>query len=204
MTSISRTCSIDDCDKPLHAKGLCDMHRARLKRNGHLGVAKVCPTICTEVGCGLPYLAKGLCRKHYNQQHHKTNWDLRYLQKKTYYIANREDLLEKRKIRHKDNPEQSRKAQAIRRAKLAKAVWEGFTEKAVLSSYGNHCYLCLEAIDLQAPRRVGAPGWEQGLHIEHVIPISKGGSHTLENVRPSHGLCNLRKGKNISPVFPRI
>lgn len=30
--------------------------------------------------------------------------------------------------------------------------------------------------------------------VEHVIPLSKGGTHTWDNVRPAHGLCNFTKG----------
>jgi len=32
-----------------------------------------------------------------------------------------------------------------------------------------------------------------GLQIDHVIPIVKGGPDTLNNVRPAHGLCNIKK-----------
>jgi 5-methylcytosine-specific restriction endonuclease McrA len=37
----------------------------------------------------------------------------------------------------------------------------------------------------------------KNLHIDHVIPISKGGTDTLDNVRPSHAKCNLSKGNKI-------
>lgn len=47
---------------------------------------------------------------------------------------------------------------------------------------------------MTAPRRTNIKGFEFGLHIDHVIPLVKGGSHTLENVRPSHAICNLKKG----------
>lgn len=30
--------------------------------------------------------------------------------------------------------------------------------------------------------------------IEHVIPLSKGGTHTWDNVRPAHAKCNFEKG----------
>jgi 5-methylcytosine-specific restriction endonuclease McrA len=53
--------------------------------------------------------------------------------------------------------------------------------------------LCNTAVDLNAPRKSGIPGWEKGLHIDHFIPVSKGGPDTLNNVRPTHGLCNIRK-----------
>ena len=49
---------------------------------------------------------------------------------------------------------------------------------------------------MNAPRQTGLDGWENGLQIDHLIPISKGGPDTLINVRPTHGLCNLRKLNN--------
>jgi HNH endonuclease len=70
---------------------------------------------------------------------------------------------------------------------------QNFTTEMIVEAYGNICYLCGEAIDLSAKRGVGQAGWEKGLHIDHVIPVSKGGSNTLENLRPTHGLCNIVK-----------
>ncbi len=32
------------------------------------------------------------------------------------------------------------------------------------------------------------------IHYDHVIPLARGGSHTFENIRISHGACNMRKG----------
>ena len=62
--------------------------------------------------------------------------------------------------------------------------------------YGSDCHICLNPIDLLAPRQPGIKGWEYGLHIDHVIPLSKGGPDTLGNVRPAHGSCNVKKHAN--------
>jgi 5-methylcytosine-specific restriction endonuclease McrA len=51
------------------------------------------------------------------------------------------------------------------------------------------CYMC--------DRRL-APGW----HIEHVIPLARGGTDTLDNVRASCPRCNRRKGLQ-PPIFRR-
>ena len=97
------------------------------------------------------------------------------------------------------NPEYARernnKSQRTRRAALAKVEKEEYTTEQVLEVYGSNCHVCSEQIDLEAPRRTGnGEGWRQGLHLDHVIPISKGGPDTLENVRPAHVMCNLTKG----------
>lgn len=77
------------------------------------------------------------------------------------------------------------------------AKQEPYTLKQVINIYGTNCHICLDLIDMDAPRRVGWGGWEKGLHIDHVIPLSKGGDDTLENVRPSHGQCNIMKHTKI-------
>ena len=68
-----------------------------------------------------------------------------------------------------------------------------YTMLEVIAVYGDYCYLCEEQIDTQAPRRVGLEGWERGFHIDHVIPKTKGGADTLDNIRPTHARCNMEK-----------
>ena len=72
-------------------------------------------------------------------------------------------------------------------------ITSDYNELQVIATYGINCYLCGLEIDFMAPRKCGVPGWENGLHIDHLVPVSRGGSDTLENVRPTHGLCNLVK-----------
>ena len=40
-------------------------------------------------------------------------------------------------------------------------------------------------------------------HLDHVVPLSKGGKHSYENTRVTHPRCNLRKGASIS-VSPLV
>lgn len=85
-----------------------------------------------------------------------------------------------------------------RRAKIAEVGFEYFTNQEVLDLYGSKCHICKNKIDLSAPRSCKQEGWEFGLQIDHVIPIAKGGADTLENVRPAHGICNIRKGAKVN------
>ena len=98
----------------------------------------------------------------------------------------------------KNNPELHREAK-LRAGRKRRAIIKGspaspYTEKNVISTYGVNCHICGLEIDFSVPRQVGKTGWEKGLHIDHLIPISKGGPDTLENVRPAHGRCNIDKG----------
>jgi hypothetical protein len=96
----------------------------------------------------------------------------------------------------KENPHLKRESERRRRAKRFENGFEMYKESSVLELYGSNCHICLGPIDLLAPRQPGLNGWEMGLHIDHVMPLSKGGPDNLENVRPAHGACNVKKHAN--------
>ena len=140
-------------------------------------------------------------RKAYIKAYKQKNKD-HILQKQRLYVeANRQKVAEQKKQWKLDNPEKNlehnRKAERARRARLKNSITISYTESQVISTYGTNCNICVLEIDLNATRQVGKNGWQMGLHIDHLIPIAKGGSDTLENVRPTHGLCNLRKCANL-------
>jgi len=91
----------------------------------------------------------------------------------------------------------NRKHSRIRRSKALGNGVSSYTEADVLDRYGADCHVCQTPIDLKANRQVGKPGWKNGLHIDHLVPILRGGPDTLENVRPAHGLCNISKGAKV-------
>ena len=74
---------------------------------------------------------------------------------------------------------------------------EWYSPQQVLDIYGTDCHICDKPIDLNAPRQCGKPGWELGLQIDHLYPLSKGGSDTVDNVRPAHGYCNNIKNASV-------
>ena len=43
----------------------------------------------------------------------------------------------------------------------------------------------------------GGPVSREDASIDHILPISKGGPHTLENVQCAHLLCNSKKGARV-------
>ena len=146
--------------------------------------------------------------KEYGKVNSKKLVEKRRLQKAKYYLKNKERILrvnkkyrennkDKEKQRHqrwgKENGEKRRAAWRRREASRKGNIVEKYSESEVLIKYGTDCYLCLKPINLKAPRKCGLPGWENGLHIEHVIDIALGGPDTLANVRPSHAICNLTK-----------
>lgn len=51
------------------------------------------------------------------------------------------------------------------------------------------CHLCNQAVDSELSRTD-----PMGATIDHVVPLSKGGSDSFENVRTAHFSCNVKKG----------
>jgi 5-methylcytosine-specific restriction endonuclease McrA len=56
----------------------------------------------------------------------------------------------------------------------------------ILKQHGMVCHICGDAI-----------AHKSDLHFDHVIPLSRGGLHVTENIKPSHAACNIRKGARL-------
>lgn len=89
------------------------------------------------------------------------------------------------------NREAYNRRNAARRARERGAVVVDaapFTREQVFDRDGWICQLCLAPIDWNLTGRSPlAPA------LDHVRPLSRGGSHTLDNVQASHFGCNARK-----------
>jgi 5-methylcytosine-specific restriction endonuclease McrA len=112
---------------------------------------------------------------------------------RTYYERHRELIRRKAQewMRNwsRANPEKRRANEARRRA-LKRATSVGPVDYvAILFMWGLNCHLCHQPI-----------AWSD-LEFDHVIPLSKGGSHTQSNIKPAHRACNRRK-YNKSPGLP--
>jgi hypothetical protein len=117
--------------------------------------------------------------------------------RKKWAEANTDKVKAARKKWEKNNPEKVKAIHRRRRARLHGVESEPYTDQQVLDIYGTDCHICSEPIDMSAPRQTSEEGWEMGLQIDHVTPIALGGPDSLDNVRPSHGLCNTRKGAKL-------
>lgn len=84
----------------------------------------------------------------------------------------------------------NRKTDAIRRRKVSangRVDWTISIERLTKRD-GRTCYLCNELMDYQAHSN-----HDNYPSIEHVQPISKGGTHTWDNVKLAHRKCNYEK-----------
>lgn len=67
-----RVCEADGCERAHYAKGYCQVHWRRWKRDGTPGPAEIAPVhaprgVCSVEGCGRTHSSKGYCASHYTQ-----------------------------------------------------------------------------------------------------------------------------------------
>ncbi len=97
---------------------------------------------------------------------------------------------------------------ALNRAKEWGVEAELVIAREVFERDGWECHLCGEPIpeSLRTTRVLGGKHDPLSPAVDHVIPLSKGGPHTMENCRAAHWTCNARKfnleRSAISPGLP--
>lgn len=99
---------------------------------------------------------------------------------KASYERNKEKYRARKAQWAKDNADLMRGYLAKRRAKTGAAPVD---YRKVLTSRDD-CYLC--GAELVAP-----------IHVDHVVPVSRGGLHEESNLQPTHAACNLRKSDKL-------
>jgi hypothetical protein len=210
-----RTCSLDGCDLPHCAKGLCSKHYAaavRASRPKKVRGGKICGVD----GCDRPHVAKGMCRWHYNRDWHERNkvrlapiraayaaktagarreyvreWHQqnaarRHAEAAARRAANPEATTAQGRRWRADNPLLVLEYAAKRRARLRDA-WDEFVDRdLVWVRDGGICHLCGEPAD---PAR-----WD----LDHIVPLTPIGSrapgrHNYGNVAVAHPSCNYKK-----------
>lgn len=83
------------------------------------------------------------------------------------------------------NPEKVRDIREARRARERAAFVEYVDRRVVWTVFDGRCGICSEPVHLGA------------MHIDHIVPLSRGGLHCYGNVQPAHETCNKHKGAGV-------
>lgn len=145
------------------------------------------------------------CRSIYKREHYLKNEERLIQEKKDYYYANKDILNAKKKIYRlnnklklyyihrnyrQNNKEIGRKHCQIRRVKLKK-LKASFTVEEWLNALEFFDYKCAYCRDEH-----------ETLEQDHVVPLSKGGNYTANNIIPACRRCNSSKNaKEMSRWF---
>lgn len=122
----------------------------------------------------------------------------RKAQTKKYREANREKLNIRKKTYWKadfeNNPEKYRKRNRTRRALKQTTQVESINEKEIYLRDGWICQHCKKKVN----KKLKHPD-PMSPSLDHIVPLSRGGTHTYSNVQLAHLTCNISKHTSVLP-----
>lgn len=69
----------------------------------------------------------------------------------------------------------------------------------VIDRDGLECWICGRVVELSAP-----PNRKRTPSLDHIVPLSEGGTNALDNLRLAHNVCNQRRNRAAqAPAFER-
>lgn len=113
---------------------------------------------------------------------------------RTYRASNVEHHRARVRLWLKANPERMRDLARRRRARKLDATVEAFAETQVFERDGWRCYICDEPVRRDVPTQ--APNKAV---LEHIVPLARGGAHSLANTACACHRCNQMKGAHSTP-----
>jgi len=125
-------------------------------------------------------------KRKYNEEHNIE----RQIYRRKYYNEHKNHENNLCSIWAQNNPDKIRAKDAKRRSLKIRLSIIKFTEEEFyqrMSLWCGHCAYCGKEFK-------DGKLWE---HIDHVIPIIRGGLHILANLRPTCAKCNLSKGAKL-------
>lgn len=125
-----------------------------------------------------PVTAKESDRKKNHKHYEKVKND------PSFQTRNREHArkwVEENPTRHREN---SKKVQHRRRARKYEATIGPINFQEILKSSNGLCGICREPLT-------------DKVEYDHIVPLSKGGTHSQDNLQVTHPLCNRRKSDRI-------
>ena len=139
------------------------------------GLTNICKE-CNNAGERAPEKAEAN-KKRYNKWVKENPERSREIKKK--YTDNNKEKISKRKSEYyKNNPDKWRIYVSKRRALLKGAETNHISDKEISTLYASPCFYC---------------GATDNITMEHLIPLSRGGRHSIGNLAPMCEGCNKSK-----------
>lgn len=134
----------------------------------------------------------------YYQRNKQQLHDKHRVYRKLYYECNRELLAEKRRVYQeaypehvratkrawdRRNPEKRKEGVLRRRARIRQNRVERVDYAVIWDRDQGMCHICGKPVD------------RSDVHFDHVVALVNGGAHSMDNIRVSHSICNMRKNR---------
>lgn len=181
----SLTSDLKRCTKCGEEKPRSMYHKRSLSSDGLMAQCKICVNLRIQKN----YQANPAKKIHETRSYHLQNqeWSKEYA--RTWHLENKASRLEKVKKRLTSDPEflayrrrQTQQSELKRRAAVRATKVEHITTfqfASLLQEFNGLCWIC----DLPI----------ENLSWDHVVPLSHGGVHTIENIKPACMICNAIK-----------
>jgi hypothetical protein len=189
-----RRCSVEGCDRTSNARQLCSSHYRRwqlygdpllTKHTSH--VAKAGEKVCAVEDCPNRVLSLGLCHKRYSRL--RKHGDVNFVPAP----ADRTCLT----CGGTFNPGRGSARKYCGKAckpsgRIAGSVNKRSWVEKIASEDGWNCWLCGQEVnpDFYWPNPLAGS-------VDHVIPVSRGGTDARSNLRLAHVSCNSRKSNKL-------
>lgn len=215
------TCAVEGCTKKINARGWCSMHYGRWRIHGtplkggkgykhKVQVTDDGLRVCK--GCAEPkpftefhkdknapdgYRAQCKpCRNAFMKDYYTANEEERRVAVQTYRDANRDKVRATDMLRYENHKDKrialASEHSSVRRARMLSRDYDtDITFAALRERDGDNCCYCSTPMTYERnPRGQRNP---TKATIEHVLPISRGGTHTWDNVKLACWQCNIVK-----------
>jgi 5-methylcytosine-specific restriction endonuclease McrA len=183
---------------------LSNFHSAKANLDGHRNICKSCTKAkdAARYQANIEeYRAKGLAYYYANKEHYAKTFAKKYSenrdaiaekrkmqrleniwqykkQERAMYEKHKEKKRAQSKIWTKNNPDKTRAQNQRRRARLANAKTFAVTPREIKKLYESACLFC---------------GHQGRIDLDHAIPLSRGGDHSIGNLIPLCDNCNSTK-----------
>lgn len=101
---------------------------------------------------------------------------------RNYRRVNAEQVRAYRRKWQRSHPEQRREMVLRRRARIRQNRVERVDYAVIWQRDQGICHICGGVVE------------SNDVHYDHVIALANGGAHSMDNIKVSHSICNMRKG----------
>lgn len=193
-------CSVLDCERKGYAKGYCSGHynRFRLHGDAKAGIllrGRKTNVYCLVETCTEASFSSGLCCNHFYKSQEYSKKEARALSSAEWARENKDKISSYVTVHAQKYPERIRRSAALSGAKRRASILDDTTlDKEVSLDFlvrrdGPVCSYCLVGLNLDNRK-----DFSDSAHIDHIVPLSSGGTHTKDNVVLACRSCNLSKG----------
>ena len=105
---------------------------------------------------------------------------------RNWHKRNSKKVKQIKQVWNKKNPDKTRGYGALRRARIFAAPCEFINPRTVWIQDKKCCKICKKRVSFRR------------MHLDHIIPLSKGGHHLYTNVQTSCAPCNLSKNNKVA------